>query len=102
MSYSYQCGSRHCRQRYHFKQPLGRYAAPPKGTRRASLKVQGDYMCGRCGRGALHPTGRAIRAWNAKQATCHCGLVPYPHREGSRHGDYVCGEHPDFDPFGGR
>lgn len=74
-----QCGHRRCRAR-----------------RKVRLADVGS-RCPVCGKGKLNPTGKYLRRWNSAQPTCHCGLVPWPHRQGSLE---ECEHHPEFDPWG--
>jgi hypothetical protein len=43
-----------------------------------------------------------VRRWNAQQQKCTCGLIEYPHRAGSSHGDAFCADNPDCDPWGNK
>lgn len=71
------------------------------GARRTWNRWTGprEPRCRSCGSTDLRDDTRNVRRWNGKQLTCHCGLIPYPHREGSKHGDLMCEHHPDFDPW---
>lgn len=79
----YQCGR--CRKRCKFKRQ------PPIAKRECKI----------CG-GKLHSCSRHVRKWNGKFTTCTCGLIPYPHREGTKAGDALCAYHPECDPFGSK
>ena len=92
--HTYRCTNRRaCGKRYKLAKPLTAY------TRRPAC-VDPFWKCARCHKGELHATGHEIWRTNAHQHTCHCGLIPYPHREGSSTPEYVCAHSPDFDPFG--
>lgn len=95
--YHYQCGTKRCRQRYSFRKPLELYARPPRAQRRQP-GLTAAWGCGRCG-GNLNPCSQHVRRWNRRQDSCECGMVPYRHRRGSRHGEWLCEAHPEFDPF---
>jgi hypothetical protein len=71
---TYQCGHRHCRQRYKFKKPLEQMHRRPRVLRERS----GVWVCGVCRIGMLNPTEKFLRSWN-RPRTCYCDGYCFPH-----------------------